>query len=216
MNKVSLPVAHYRAMLKRPELDFQKMKEKLGQILEKNRTFFKSQNSKPLAVSMEQTAKQILLLFLRKFSKGEIKGGTKVKFTYSYLAKSLGAGYRVPAEKTVYRHILRFLELPFKFLTQKNRSSLSDIGLSTNCIEIELHPSLVCFKSEAHQKAHEQAETLIGAEVKKFKPLKQDSRVAKTPDNLIPFPSRVRAENRTTSDGLSLGNLFATMSAGFQ
>ena len=216
MNKMSLPIAHYRAMLKRPELDFQKMKEKLGQILEKNRTFFKSQNSRPLAVSMEATARQILLIFLRKFSKGEIKKGNKVKFTYSYLAKSLGAGYRVPAEKTVYRHILRFLELPFKFLVNKNRSSLSDIGLSANCIEVELDASLICYKNEAHQKAHEQADELIRAEVKKFKPLKQDSRVAKTPENLIPFPSRVRAESRSTSDGLSLGNLFATMSAGFQ
>lgn len=214
MNTVSLPASHYVALLKRPELDFQKMKETLGRILEKNRVFFQNQNARPLAVSMEQTAKQILLLFLRKFTKGEVKG-TTLKFTYSYLAKSIGLGYRVPAEKTVYRHILRFLDLPFKFLVQKNRSSLSDIGISTNCISVELHPSLVCFKNTANQKAHDQASELIGSTVKKFKPLKQNQRVAKAPDNLIPFPHRVREQHRATSDGLSLNTLF-TQQFGFQ
>jgi transcription initiation factor TFIIIB Brf1 subunit/transcription initiation factor TFIIB len=83
-----------------------------------------------------------LNLFLRKFEAGEVRNYT-VKFTYSYLAKSLGKGFRVPNVKTVIRHIIRLLELPLKFVTQKVRSHIEEIGV--NGIALTLHPSVIFF-----------------------------------------------------------------------
>lgn len=166
MNKVSLPASYYISQLKRPELDFQKMKAKLGEILMKNSQLIELETKqnpltslKKLAVSMECTAKQILLMFVRKFQHGEVQNNT-VKFTYSYIARSLGVGYRTPSTRTMARHIERFMEMPFKFILDKERSTLKLPNQDTNCIAVRLHPSVIFFKDKKNQVAHEQGASI--------------------------------------------------------
>lgn len=157
MNKVTVPAY----CIKRPALDLAKMKAKLGEILAKYDDFARKAKEldpstpiKRLACSMEQTAKQIILLYCRKFNAGEAQNGT-VKFTYSYLAKSFGLGYRVAHVNTIYRHIKRFMEMPFKFIMQKERSTLGIPGKDITCIELKLDPRVIFYKDPVHQHTQE-------------------------------------------------------------
>lgn len=61
MERLITPVSHLLTTIKRPELDYPKMKQKLGEILTKNTQLIDTLKLpvKKLAVSMEQTAKQI-------------------------------------------------------------------------------------------------------------------------------------------------------------
>jgi len=174
----------YELGKEKPLLNYQKMKEKLGEILAKNASLIDNLKLplKKLAVSMEHTAKQIILLYIKKFQEGEVRNNT-VKFTYSYLCKSLGKGFRVPNVKTVIRHILRFLELPFKFITQKERSHIEEIGV--NGVALTLHPSVIFYKNEAHQKAHEQGYAVMTNT--KNKPLPPPKSQLEIPENMPPF-----------------------------
>jgi hypothetical protein len=201
MERLITPVSHLLTTIKRPELDYPKMKQKLGEILTKNTQLIDTLKLpvKKLAVSMEQTAKQILLLYVRKFEVGEVKNCT-VKFTYSYLCKSLGKGFRVPNVKTVIRHILRFLELPFKFVTQKERSYIEEIGV--NGIALTLHPSVIFFKSEAHQKAHEQGSSVVASP--KSKPLPPPREQIEVATNRIPFEVAMNPYRRQKDSGASI------------
>ncbi len=210
MERPITPVSHL-VTIKRPELDYPKMKAKLGEILTKNAQLIDTLKLpvKKLAVSMEQTAKQILLLYVRKFEAGEVRNCT-VKFTYSYLCKSLGKGFRVPNVKTVIRHILRFLELPFKFITQKERSHIEEIGV--NGIALTLHPSVIFFRNEAHQKAHEKGYAVVTSP--KNKPLPPPRAAIVTATNPIPFEVAMNpyGRKRETDSGIkhtasSIGNV---------
>jgi hypothetical protein len=216
MERITKSVASLLKAIKRPELDYPKMKEKLGEILTKNAMLIESQKLpiRKLAVSMEQTAKQILILFLRKFEAGEVRNYT-VKFTYSYLAKSLGKGFRVPNVKTVIRHIMRFLELPLKFVTQKVRSHIEEIGI--NGIALTLHPSVIFFRDDAHQKAHEKGLSVMTFG-KKNKPLLPPQEIPSYPSTFISFKDaknqyRKRNEGPCTfkNDAVSIGNIMNQM-----
>lgn len=216
MERITKSVASLLKAIKRPELDYPKMKEKLGEILTKNTTLIESQKLpiRKLAVSMEQTAKQILILFLRKFEAGEVRNYT-VKFTYSYLCKSLGKGFRVPNVKTVIRHIMRFLELPLKFVTQKVRSHIEEIGV--NGIALTLHPSVIFFRDDAHQKAHEKGLAVMTLG-KKNKPLLPSKQIPIYPSTFISFKdagNQYRKRNddlcAVRNDAASIGSIMNKM-----
>lgn len=216
MERITTSVSSLLKTIKRPELDYPKMKEKLGEILTQNAQLIETQKLpiKKLAVSMEQTAKQILMLFLRKFEAGEVRNYT-VKFTYSYLCKSLGKGFRVPNVKTIIRHIMRFLELPLKFVTQKVRSYIEEIGV--NGIALTLHPSVIFFKNDSHQKAHEKGQTVITGIKGKPLPLPKPQ-IPSYNQGAIPFEVARNPYRRTKEDNTSIkhtassvGNIMSEM-----
>lgn len=170
MKSISLPASVYssiHASNQKPELNWLAMKEKLGALLARYNTIVEEDQKhnpnsklKKLAVSMENTAKNILWLFMQKFSKGKVKHGT-VKFTYSYLANSVGKEFRSPAIITVTRHIQRFLQMPNSFIRAKERSTLGIPGKDVNCISITLDPRVIVYKNPLHQKAHEDGTEII-------------------------------------------------------
>lgn len=170
MKSFSVPASAYASQYLsaiRPELDWQKMKDKLGEILAKYNELVdldKQTNPKStmrkMAVSMENTAKNILWVFMKKFSSGQVRN-RRVKFTYSYLASSVGKDFRAPAVITVTRHIQRILEMPFTFIKQKRRSTLGIPGCDINCIELELDPRVIFFKNPKVQEAHEKGLDLM-------------------------------------------------------
>ncbi|MGX7689376.1 hypothetical protein ACWA1C_19580 [Flectobacillus roseus] len=216
MERITTSVSSLLKTIKRPELDYPKMKEKLGEILTQNAQLIETQKLpiKKLAVSMEQTAKQILMLFLRKFEAGEVRNYT-VKFTYSYLCKSLGKGFRVPNVKTIIRHIMRFLELPLKFVTQKVRSYIEEIGV--NGIALTLHPSVIFFKNDLHQKAHEKGQTIMTSIKGKPLPLPKPQ-ISSYNQGSIPFEvarnpyRRIKEDNTSIKHtASSVGNIMSEM-----
>jgi hypothetical protein len=172
MKKIAISAQYYASknfVIERPELDWQKMKDALGRVLNLYNDFV-NQNPdakdpegnyyRKLAVSMEATAKQILWVFMQKFSKGEIKG-TVLKLTRGYLAESIGIGYRAPHEVTIQRHIDRFITMPYKILTERGQATLGLPGNNTNCISLSLARNLIFFKSAKHQALHEQGTELL-------------------------------------------------------
>jgi hypothetical protein len=159
MQKISFPVAVHSSMyyVDRPELVWSKMKDALGGILKKYNDWVRELDKieaningfQTIKCSMEQTAKQILWVFMKKFQAGEARNG-KVKFCRTYLAESYGVDYSAPALITIDRHISRFLEMPSSFLKSKERSTLGIPGKDLNCIELELDVSVIVFKDERH------------------------------------------------------------------
>lgn len=188
----------------RKALDWAKMKDKLGDVLASYQNIVKmdretNPNSKlkPLAVSMENTAKQILWVFLKKYEKGQIKKNC-LKFTYSYLANSLGKNFRNLSISTVTRHIQRFMEMPNSFIRLKQRATLGIPNLDVNCVMIELDPRLIIFKDPRQQAIQEQATEAIMSPVVKPKSTK--------PINLNPQPMTAPASHTKASEPQSSTN----------
>lgn len=153
------------ATILRPQLDWGKMSEALGGCLKKyseivslDKASNPNSTLRDLAVSMQITAKQILRVFMAKFSKGHVKNRT-LRLTYSYLAASHGEKYRHPAIKTMIRHVKRILEMPNSFIRTKFKSQLEHNGV--NCIALEIDPRYIYFKDQRHQKLHEQGTEIL-------------------------------------------------------
>jgi hypothetical protein len=179
MKTFSVPASAYASQYLsaiRPELDWQKMKDNLGQLLAKYNELVEldklvnpKSTLKKMAVSMENTAKNILWIFMKKFSAGQVRH-RRVKFTYSYLASSVGKDFRAPAVITVTRHIQRILSMPYTFIKEKRRSTLGIKGCDLNCIELEIDPRVIVFKNPKVQEAHERGlELVIQPKVKELK-----------------------------------------------
>ncbi|MEA5458721.1 hypothetical protein VB796_06720 [Arcicella sp. LKC2W] len=169
MNRLSVSAAYYSAgfTLKRPDLNWAKIKENLGIRLHEFNEWAKKQmefnpNTKvrPLAVSMEATALRILWVYVQKFKVGQIRNYT-VKFCRNYLANAVGAGFKAPHVVTMDRHIDKFLSMPKSFIKSQERSTLGLPGQDTNCIALQIDPSLLVFSDPKHQENHEKGIELM-------------------------------------------------------
>lgn len=169
MNRLAVSASYYSAnySLKRPDLNWTKIKENLGKRLfdfnqwaKKQVEFNPNTNIRPLAVSMEATALRILWIYVQKFKIGQVRNYT-VKFCRNYLANAVGAGFKAPHVVTMDRHIDKFLSMPKSFLKSQERSTLGLPGQDTNCIALQIDPSLLVFNDPKHQENHEKGVELM-------------------------------------------------------
>lgn len=103
---------------------------------------------KKLCTGAKQTARSLVLLFIKEFRKGKTRFG-RMKFTYSYLRKHDNFDY---STRTYARHIIALLEagiLPVK--TKRLGTFLKEFKETTKfCIEILMRIDVVLFKDPRH------------------------------------------------------------------
>lgn len=231
MNRISLSAAYYSAnyQLKRPDLNWAKIKENLGKRLLAYNEWAKQQRAinpltdiKPLAVSMEATALRIFWVYVQKFKVGQIRNYT-VKFCRSYLANSVGVGFKAPHVVTIDRHLERFFQMPNSFLSNKTRATLEIPGQDTNCIALQIDPSILAFQDPKHQENHEKGIELINQPKAPYqkKRYREEQRII-TPPHPIRTPQTEEQKammnaGKTSASSISdiMKNAFQNFSNGF-
>jgi hypothetical protein len=228
MNKLAVSATYYSSnySLKRPDLVWAAIKENVGKHLKKYNDWVKEMKKitpdfayKTLAVSMESTALRILWIYVQKFKLGQIRNYT-VKFCRSYLAGSVGASFTAPHVMTMDRHLERLLQMPNSFIKEKSRSTLNLPDRDTNCIAVQIDPSLLVFTDPKHQENH-----IKGIEIMnqpKPRNQKKSYKINTQPMIAPPMPIRMpqtqemKAEVRNAkTSASSLGNLMGSFLSNF-